>query len=416
MSLLEGGFRLVHAPMAGTRSVSIALFVGVGSRHEDDTIAGISHLTEHMMFKGTEARPKPGQISATIDGIGGLQNASTDKENTVYWIKLASEHATLGIELLSDMVSNSLIRSRDVLTEKSVIVEELSALADEPQDWVHVLSDEAMWPDHPLGREIAGTHESVARLRVRDVRGHLDTFYGSNNAVISVAGGIDLRSAEETVRRCFANWAPVTAPLPIPVPVLTRGRHFRGQIRDTEQVNLCLTFPAVARRDPDRWPLDVLLTVLGGSGSSRLFQSLREKNGLAYETHAYSINYTDTGSIVLYIGTDPMKVERALLGMMREVRRVVRSGITLDELEKAKRYYAGRMWLGMEDSSSVASWFGGQEILHHEVMTPAQAIEAVQCVTLDDVRRVAREYFRPDSARLAAVGPGADASLLDRVV
>lgn len=398
--------------MPGTHSVSIALFLGVGSRYEEEEVAGVSHLTEHMLFKGTVTRPKPGAISATIDGIGGLQNASTDKETTVYWVKLAGEHAGLGIEVLADMVRNSLVRPNDVRTEKSVIVEELGALADEPQDWVHVLSDEAIWSGQPLGREIAGTQESVTRLQRRHVRRHLETYYGPNNAVLSVAGGITHTDTERLARECFDGWAPVRAPAPVAASIPLNTERFRGQQRITEQVNLCLTFPGIARRDPDRWALDVLMTVLGGGGSSRLFQALREKQGLAYETHAYSAHYTDTGSIVLYIGTDPTKVHRALDGMVREVRRLVRRGITADELERAKRYYAGRLWLGMEDSSNVASWFGGQEILHHEVVTPSEAIGAVQAVSCADVQRVARAYLRLDVARLAAVGPGSERSLL----
>jgi predicted Zn-dependent peptidase len=368
-----------------------------------------------MLFKGTEQRPKPGAIAAAIDGVGGLQNASTDKENTVYWVKTAAEHAELGVELLSDMIRHSLLRPRDLTTEKSVILEELSMAADDPQDWIHVLTDEVLWPGQPLGREIAGTEASVVSLTRAAVRRHLATYYGPNNTVVSVAGGIDSNAARTLVERYFSDWPQVIAPAPPAASVPPAGETWRGMERPTEQVNLCLAFPAVARRHPDRWAIDVMLTVLGGGGSSRLFQSLRERAGLAYETHAYSIHYVDTGAIVLYIGTDPTKVDRAVDGMVRELDRMRRRGITADELERAKRYYAGRLWLGMEDSSNVASWFGGQEILHHEVVTPAGAIAAIRAVTLEDVRRVARTYLRPESARLAAVGPRVDPALLERV-
>jgi predicted Zn-dependent peptidase len=401
--------------MPGTGSVSVAVFIGVGSRHEDERAAGISHLLEHMLFKGTERRPKPGAISATIDGVGGMQNASTDKENTVYWVKVAAEHAELAVELLADMLRCSLLRPRDLKTEKSVILEELSMAADDPQDWVHVLTDEVLWQQQPLGREIAGTETSVLALTRSALRRHLATYYGPNNAVISVAGGIGYTEAEALIRRHFSDWAEVPAPAPSAASIVPGGETFRGMERPTEQVNLCLAFPAVARRHPDRWAIDVMLTILGGGASSRLFQSLRERTGLAYETHAYSVHYVDTGAIVLYIGTDPSKIDRAVDGMARELDRLRKRGVTADELERAKNYYAGRLWLGMEDSSSVASWFGGQEILHHEVVTPADAIEKVRAVTLDDVRRVARAYMVADSARLAMVGPGVDPALLRRV-
>jgi predicted Zn-dependent peptidase len=401
--------------MPGTGSVSIAVFMGVGSRYENDKVAGISHLVEHMLFKGTERRPKRGAISAAIDGVGGMQNASTDKENTVYWVKMAAEHAELGVELLSDMIRHSLLRPGDLTTEKSVILEELSMAADDPQDWVHVLTDEVLWPGQPLGREIAGTETSVLALTRVAVRRHMAAYYGPNNTVISMAGGVGYDAARVLVEKYFSDWPQVPAPGPLAASVPPGGETWRGMERPTEQVNLCLAFPAVARRHPDRWAFDVMLTVLGGGGSSRLFQSLRERSGLAYETHAYSIHYVDTGAIVLYIGTDPTKVDRAVDGMVHELDRMRRRGITADELERAKSYYAGRLWLGMEDSSNVASWFGGQEILHHEVVTPADAIASIRAVTLDDVRRVARMYLRPETARLAAVGPRVDPELLRRV-
>ena len=415
IALLDGGLRFVHVPMPGTKSVSVAFFVGVGSRNEDEKVAGVSHLVEHMLFKGTERRSRPGDISTTIDGVGGMQNASTDKENTVFWVKVASEHTELGVELLADMIRHSLLRPRDLRTEKSVVLEELSMAADDPQDWVHVLTDEVLWPHQPLGREIAGTEKSVLAVTRANLRRHMLDYYGPNNAVVSIAGGIHFGQAETLIRRYFAEWSPVPAPQPLAAAVPPDGDLFRGMERPTEQVNVCLAFPAIARRHPDRWAIDVMLTVLGGGGSSRLFQTLRERSGLAYETHAYSVHYVDTGAIVLYIGTDPSKVERALDGMAREIEKMRKRGISAEELKRAQNFYAGRLWLGMEDSSSVASWFGGQEILQHDVVTPANAIQAIRDVTQEDVLRVARSYLRPDTARLAAVGPRVDATLLSRV-
>jgi predicted Zn-dependent peptidase len=416
VEILPPGLRLVHAQMKGTRSVTIAVFVAVGSRHESDRNAGISHLTEHMLFKGTSTRPQRGAISAAIDGVGGIQNASTDKETTVYWVKVAADQVDLGMDVLADMIRRSLIRSGDVRVETNVILEELSMAADDPQDWVHVLADEVMWPDQPLGREIAGTRESVAGIRRGHVMTHLGSYYGANNTVVSIAGGIDRRTARKLTAECFDGWQPVGAPAPLAAATVVHdGDHFRGAEKPTEQINLCLVYPGMARRHPDRWALDILLTILGGGGSSRLFQSLRERAGLVYETHAYSVHYTDAGSVVLFFGTDPLKLDRALDGMVREVSRVRRRGVSDEELNRAKRYYAGRMWLGMEDSSSVASWFGAQESLHHEVLSPAQAVEAVELVTRDDVKRIARLYLDPSLARIAAVGPGADPRLLERI-
>lgn len=413
VELLPDGLRFLHVPMPTARSVSVGLFVGVGSRYEAGEEAGVSHLLEHMMFKGTARRPQRGAISAAIDGIGGVQNAGTDKETTTFWVKVASEHAPLAVDLLADMVRHSLLRARDIRTEKSVILEELGMAADDPQDRVYVLGDELLWPGQPLGREIAGTPESVAGLTARHGRAHLARYYGSNNAVVSIAGGIAREEARDLVCRWFDGWEPVAAPRPVAGSVSADGARFEVDVRETEQTNLCLLFPGVAQRHPDRWALEVLLTILGGTGSSRLFQSLRDRDGLVYETHAYSAHYSDTGALGVYIGTDPAKLARAVGAAGRELRKIVRHGVTAGEIDLARRYYRGRLWLGLEDTAAVASWFGGQAILHHEVMSPDEAVAAVDAVTADDVQRVATRYLQPDEVRVSAVGAGVDETVLE---
>lgn len=414
-STLSNGLTLIQTPMAAVHSVSIAIFVGLGSRYETAGTAGVSHMLEHMMFKGTKRRPRAADISDALDSVGGVLNASTDKEVTVYWAKVAAEHLPLAIDLLSDMLLHSRVSPSDLAREKGVVLEELGMLADDPQDWVHVLADEVLWPHQPLGWEVAGTRDSVAGLRTRELRAYLDTYYGVGNVVISVAGGIELDETAARFEEYFGGWRSATAPSPPPAWVPDAGPRSRIEYKPTEQVNLCLVYPSVARDHPDRWPLEVLGIILGGGTSSRLFLQLREKQALAYDIHAYTTHFSDTGAMIVYAGTEGGKAPRVLEGVFREIDRFQRRRVPAAELRKAQQYFRGRLWLGLEDTQSVASWFGGQEMLQRDVMGPEGAARAVDSVTPDDLLRVARTYLTPEQARLAAVGPVLDLNLETRL-
>lgn len=403
--LLSNGLRLVIVPMPWLRSVSIAVFVNVGSRYEGRRTAGISHLTEHLMFKGTRSRPKSTYITGELESVGGILNASTDKEVTLYWAKAAAEHLPISIEVISDMLRYSLIRPTDVARERAVIAEELRMIADDPQDWVYVLADEALWPNHAYGREIAGSQETVASFRRRQVLAHIERFYGPNNAVVAVAGGIDVQEAHDLVERYFSSWAPVRPVAPDPAPPFVGGGIWLLEDKSFEQLNICLAFPGVPRDHPDRPVLEMLTTILGGGASSRLFEQLRERRGLAYDVGASAAHYRDTGSVIVSFGTEPQKGAEALECCVAEIDRLERKRVQEPELQKAKQFFSGRLWLALEDTNAVAGWFGSQEILQDRVIMPEEAIAAVERVDTDDIRRVARTYLRPDLMRVAAVGP-----------
>jgi predicted Zn-dependent peptidase len=403
--VLPNGLRLIHVPMPEMQSASIVVYLGVGSRHESDVEAGTCHLIEHMMFKGTQRRPKARDISEAIESVGGVLNASTDKELTVYWSKTAREHVPVALDLLSDMLLCSRMRPSDLLREKNIVGEELAMLADDPQDWIHVLTDEVMWPGQALGREIAGTRQSVAALTRRTLFRFIGGYYGANNAVISVAGGIGYHETVDLVHRYFGEWETVSAGEPPPAAVATTTPRFRLERKPNEHVNLCVAFPGISREHPDRWALDTLCTILGGGTSSRLFVALRERLGLVYDVHMYTSHFSDTGSIVIYAGMDPARSPRGLDAILREIDRVRARGIMTSELARAQQFFRGRLALGLEDTHSVASWFGAQEMLQHEVITPEQAAAAVDAISAADVRRVARTYLRPEAARLTAIGP-----------
>ncbi|HLJ68834.1 MAG TPA: pitrilysin family protein [Chloroflexota bacterium] len=412
---LPNGLRVVQVPMPGVQSCSVVAYIGLGSRYEGAGEAGVSHLIEHMLFKGTTLRPRSRDISEAVEGVGGMLNASTDKELTVYWTKTASEHVELCIDLLADMLRNSLLRRGDLAREKQVILEELAMLADDPQDWVHVLADETLWPGQPIGREIAGTPESVGALNRRDVIRTMGRYYGPNNALIAVAGGIRDDAIIPAVQRAFGDWEPVSVAHPTAAHIPEAGPRIRLERKPLEQTNICIVFPGMSRRHPGRWALHVLCTILGGGTSSRLFLRLREKLGLVYDVQMSTAHYSDTGSIVISAGMDGGNAERALDVIFEELRRVERRGIPAAELQKAKRFFRGRLLLGLEDTHSVASWFGGQLMLEDELVGPEEAADAVDGITSRDLLRVARELLRPESARVVAVGPTFEIGARERV-
>lgn len=402
---LSNGLRVVHVPMPAMRSVAVAIFVGVGSRYEAEPEAGVCHLIEHMLFKGTARRPAAADISATIDSVGGILNAGTEKETTVYSAKVAVEHLDVAVDLLADMLRWSRLSPADLVKEKNVVLEELNMLADDAEDWVHVLLDEILWPDQALGREVAGTVKSVSSLRRADLRQYLAAYYGPNNAVVSVAGGVDTDSVLGVVSAHLGDWQPVAGGRAPEVVRTDGGAQIRVEDMATKQVNICVAYPAVGRDHRDRWALELLSIILGGGTSSRLFVQVRERLGLAYDIDAYTVSLSDAGCLTVYAAADARKTERLLDGVFREVHRLQRRRVSSEELGRAKQYWCGRLWLALEETQAVAHWHGAQGMLLNEVMSPEQVVSRVNAITAAEVMEVAQKYLVPESARIAAVGP-----------
>lgn len=410
-AVLSNGLPVLHAELAAVHSVTLAVFVGVGSRFEPRKDAGVSHLIEHMLFKGTQRRPTSAVISQTLDSVGGVLNASTDKEVTVYWAKVARDHASLAVDLLADMLQCSRFRPRDLAREKSVILEELYMIHDDPQDWAHVLLDDLLWPDQAVGREVAGTAESVRAIRHDAMLAHFHRYYGANNAVIAIVGAIDRADALDLVGSQFGAWPAADPVAPKPALISTAPGSLIVDERPNEQVNLCLGFPGASREHPDRWALDIMTLILGGGTSSRLFLKVRDALGLAYDVHAYTTHLSDTGSVVVYAGGRADRAERLLAQIGHEIARLRNRRVSSVELDRAKQYYRGRLWLDLEDTFAIASWFASQEMLQHEVFAPETVVNSVAAVTADDILRVARTYLSPECAALSAVGPVSSSQL-----
>jgi predicted Zn-dependent peptidase len=413
---LPNGIRLLTQPMPVVRSVSIVFFFTVGSRYEPAELAGVSHLIEHMLFKGCEQYPSAQAIAETIEGVGGVLDAGTDKELTVYSAKIASRHFARAATLMADMVRRPRFDAPELEKERRVIVDELGMYRDSPQDWVGVLGDETFWPGLPLGREVAGTHETVESMTHAAMSDYWRAHYVPGNLVVSVVGDIEHDEALAAITRLLGDWTPVEPPGWLPSLPPQQAPRVRVQQRRTEQSNICLFTLGVSHTDADYYAMTLLNAILGDGMSSRLFLEVRERQGLAYDVSSGPVHFHDTGAFVVYAGVEPRTTESALAAILHEMARLRDEPVGPSELARAKEYTKGRMALRLEDTHSVAAWLGGQEALLREVRTLDEILERIDAVSTDDIQRLAGRIFVDDWLRLAVIGPHRDAAKFDRLL
>lgn len=406
---LPGGLRVLVEELPHTHSISIGAFVGVGSGHEPRPISGISHFIEHMLFKGSERRPTPKLISDAIEGVGGILDAYTNFESTVYYAKVADIHFDRAVEVLADMLLHPRFDTRDVEKERRVITEELRQTEDTPSELIHMLLDTAMWGDQPLGRDIAGDEESVAGITRDLIVAHWRSYYTLANTVISIAGNVEAQRAAAAVQAALADMPPGAPAMPLPSLPPCPGPALLLRSEDCEQGNFCLGFPGMALADPDRRAMQVFDTVLGGGMSSRLFQEIREERGLAYSVGSYSREHHDTGKWVVYGSVEPDKLHECVATVMAELRAALSAGITEDELRRIKEQVKGGILLSLEDTWSVASRNGSHQLRYGRVIPVEQVVAEVEAITRADVQRVAQRVLREQALHLAVIGPYADA-------
>jgi len=408
-SVLANGLRVVTQPMPTARSVAVGLFVGVGSRREDEAHAGLSHLLEHLVFKGTQRYPEPGGLSEAVEGCGGSVNAATDRELTIYTARVPAEAASRALDVVADLVLSPLLRKRDLIGEKPVIVDEIRMYIDSPGDHVFSLFDELLFGRHPLGREIAGTPRSVRRARHDVVVDHWERWYRPPNLVLAAAGSIRHDDVLKAAGRWFEADEPPSVrthlPAVLEAPTPAPPGSVRLAFRRLSQGNLCIGMPGVARDHPDRWALDLLGAVLGDGMSSRLFVELRERRSLSYDVSTFGATYADCGTFGVHAGFDPEQASALLAAILEQLERVVQEPVASAELDRARAYTRGRLELRMEETGAVSAWLGTGESLLPRILTVDEVIERLEAVTVDDLLRVARRYVRPDLARLAVLGP-----------
>ncbi|UCG10091.1 MAG: insulinase family protein [Dehalococcoidia bacterium] len=403
-TVLDNKLRLLTAKMPHTQSVSVSLFIGIGSRYETDTEAGISHFVEHLCFRGTAKRPTAREISAAIEGVGGLLNGGTDKELTTYWCKVAVPHFGLALEVLADMLLNSRFKPQDIEKERRVIVEEIKMSFDFPPQRVGMLIDELLWPEHPLGRDIAGTKKSVNAISRDMMLGYVAGQYRPDNTVVAIAGNIKHEAIVAAVNQALGNWT--NQPQPSQYADFQGGlaRRFCLETRDIVQAHLCLALPGLSLVHPRRFALDLLNIILGEGMSSRLFTEIRDKRGLAYSIHSCVDHYLDCGSVIVYAGVEPKNLATTIKAILEQLSKL-KDEIPEAELTKAKELAKGRLLLRMEDSRNVAGWMGGQEILTRRILTPERVIALINAITAEELKQLAAELLISRQLRLAVVGP-----------
>ena len=415
-TVLDNGLRIVTSEMPHTRSVCISIFIGAGSRYELPEQAGLSHFVEHLCFKGTERRPTSKEISETIDGVGGVLNGGTDKELTVYWVKVARPHYLVALDLLVDMLRHSKFDPVEMENERKVIIEELNMCMDSPQSRVDTLIDEVVWPNQALGRDVAGSKDTVSAINRQMILGHMSRLYLPGNSVISIAGDISHDEVVDSVVRAFEDWPRGVAGDWFPAEDSQDAPRLKIEQRKTEQVHLCMAVRGLSNQHPDRFILDLLNVVLGEGMSSRLFLEIRERKGLAYDIHSHVSFFRDSGSLAIYAGVDPQKIELTVEAILKELMRLRDEQIPEAEVIKAKEMGKGRLMLRMEDTRSVSGWMGGQELLTNRILSVDEVVSIVDAITASDMQRVAKELFLTDKTSLALVGPVRNKRRLEKLL
>jgi predicted Zn-dependent peptidase len=403
-TVLDNGLRVITSVMPHTRSVCLAFLVGAGSCYENDREAGISHFAEHMYFKGTKRRPTAKEISQEVEGVGGIINAGTDKEMTVFWCKVADAHFPVALDVLSDLLRNSRFDSNDMEQERRVIIEEINMNMDIPQQRVNMLIDELLWPNQPLGREIIGSKETVASTTRERMLRYIRHRYLPNDTVVSIAGNIQPDEALAHIEALFHDWSAGQVSEGYVANSEQATPRLRVEHKNSEQVHLCLGVHGFSRFHPRRFALDLLNTAFGVGMSSRLFTEIRENKGLAYDIHSYVEHFLNSGSFAIYAGVDTNKAETAIATIVEEMAKL-RQGIAADELRRAKELSKGRLQLRLEDSQNVALWLGSQELLKREILDIDEVISIVEAITGDELKQVAHEILVGNGLNLAVVGP-----------
>ncbi len=412
-SVLPGGLRVITESLPAVRSAAFGIWAGVGSRDEGSAYFGATHYLEHLLFKGTRRRTAL-DISAAMDAVGGELNAFTGKEYTCYYARVLDADLPLAIDVLSDMVTSSLIEPKDVDAERGVILEEIAMNEDDPTDTVHEAFAAQLFGDTPLGRPILGSVDSINSITREQIAEHYTARYTPDNLVIAAAGSLDHEHVVDLVRGAFAAAAAGQAePAPPRLatggpPLGEPGTGIRLVSRGIEQANLVLGCAGLSRTDDRRFALGVLNAALGGGMSSRLFQEVREKRGLAYSVYSFSSQHADTGMWGVYAGCLPAKADEVLSICAEEIAKVVSGGLTDGELDRGKGQLRGSIVLGLEDPSSRMSRLGKSELVYPRLEPVDEILTAIEAVTHDEVRAVAAEVLARPKA-LAVVGPFDDA-------
>ena len=413
---LDNGLRLVTLPMENTNAVTVLILAGAGSRHEERKTNGIAHFLEHMFFKGGKKYPDTRAVSEAIDSVGGDFNAFTSKEFAGYYVKVASRHIDLAMDVLSDMLMEAKFEQKEVEKERGVIIEELNMYLDMPIYQVGNDYERLVFGDQPLGWDIIGTIDSLNGLKRDDFVKYKNDFYTPDNIVLTIAGGFDYNEVMKKVERYF------------PLKQEKKSHDFLGfnkeetgervflRKKETEQAHLILGVESYPTDHPDYYTLQAIATILGGNMSSRLFLSLREDKGLAYYVRTGNTEYVDIGEMSTSAGVDVTRIDLSIKTIIDEYERIRKEGVEEKELTKAKEYYKGKLILRIEDSKNLAQIIGLCELLLNRIETPDEIMEKIDKVTTDDIRRVSEDIFKKEKLKLSLISPNNDEKRFEKLL
>ena len=403
-TVLDNGLDVISFRMPEMNSATLGVWISVGSRYESGKNNGVSHFLEHLLFKGSSKRSGR-KIKEDIEGTGGSLNGFTSEECTCYLAKVVSEKLELSLDVLTDMALRPLLRKQDIERERGVIREEISRQKDLPMQYVHVLFSQLIWGKHPLGLNICGTVETVDSLTRKDISEYRKTFYKPASMVVAVAGKLEHERIVEMVSRMFSRFSKSRERK----PSLLKKKQTRPQLvvemRETQQSHICLGTRALRHDHPDRYVLGILNTILGGNMSSRLFEEVREKRGLAYHIGSSVHGFVDTGAFVVSAGIDSRRISDAIRIILKEMRKISEKDVLKKELLQAKEFCRGQILVSMEDTSNRMFWLGENKLALGRVPSVKEILDGIEKVTAHDLRRLAGELFQDQGMNLALIGP-----------
>ncbi|MBU1136994.1 insulinase family protein [Patescibacteria group bacterium] len=415
-TILNNGLRIITVPSKSTKAAAVFVLVGAGSKYETKDISGLSHFLEHMFFKGTKKHSSTLKLIGPLDRIGGLYNAFTSQEYTGYWAKVDASHLDLALDWVSDIYLNSLIKEEEINKEKGTILQELNMIQDDPLRYVFYDWIELLYGDQPAGWKVIGRPDVIQNADRENFVRYINEHYSSKNTIVAVAGNFNYNDVISKIKKYFK---PINSGK-TKDKLLTKEKQDKPNsiihYKKTDQSHLFLGFRGYNIFDEDKYALGLLATILGGNMTSRMFISVRERQGLAYYISTGNETDTDCGFISTHAGVDNQKVERAIETIMKEYQKIKKKKITKSELQKAKDYTKGTALIGMEASDEQASFYAFQELLTGKILTLEEKLDKINKVTVDDIYRVANDIFRPEKLNLALIGPFKEKNKFDKLL
>ena len=413
---LKNGLRIITVPAKNTKTAAVLVLVKTGSKYETKDINGISHFLEHMFFKGTKKSPNTIKLIEPLDKIGGVYNAFTSQEYTGYWAKVDANHLDLVLDWVSDIYLNSKLEQKEIDLEKGTILQELNMYLDAPMRYVSDLWTNLLYGDQPAGWHIIGTENVIKNIKRNDFIKYLNNHYSSKNTVIAVAGNINQKAVINKIEKYFKSINILKTKNKLLVKESQNKPESLIYYKDTDQTHLILGVRAYNTFHPDKYALGLLGVILGGNMSSRMWISVRERQGLAYYVRTGAETDTDTGFLTTSAGVDNKKVERAISTILSEYKKISQKKVSDSELKKAKDYIKGTSLISMEASDEQASFYASQELLTDKILTLDEKFSKIDKVTVDDIQRVAKDIFKPEKLNLALIGPFKDKSRFDKLL